>query len=210
MPETLEARVRARGPRPLPEVTRIVGAVSRAVGQLHLRKRGHGGIVPTAITWIPGEGARAARIELAPPRTSVVSLLAWQPPEHFVSCAAASPAADVWSLGLVTYFALTGHVLWRSAAAAAVDPVALVSEMQSPPAASTRAAEQRVRLPRPGGVDAWLARCLAPDPAARFRSATRASHALLAVLRADGAASGVVGVRATLVDRDVSSGAHET
>lgn len=184
MSETLFERVRARGPRPWLETQHLLRGTSRALGQLHLRKRGHGAITPASITCIPGEGARALRVLVAPPRLGTVPDLAWEAPENVAATRRASPASDVWALGLVGYFVLVGRPLWRattaSGTARVIDPVQLVEEMRCPPRATERAAEQNASHLVWPALDAWLARCLALDPAERFASAPKAVAALLA------------------------------
>lgn len=185
MPESLEHRVRERGPRPFGEVGRMVTDVSRAVGQAHLRKRGHGGIVPSAVLCVPGEGARATRFTLAPAREPWVPFLAWSAFEVVARGARPSPASDVFALGLVAFHALAGASLWRSVdeAGRVVDPVALARELGEPPGARERLVELgvRVRVAVPAGFDGWLRRCVARCPAERFPSAPRAARALVAL-----------------------------
>lgn len=183
MSETLADRVRIRGPRSWTEVLRVAQGVSRAVGQAHLRKQGHGAITPANIVCVPGEGARALRVELGAARPSLAAPLAWSALEAFVGRSGPSPAADVAAFGLVVFYALTGHGLWSSVdplRGVVTDPVRLVEEMKSPPLASERAASFP-RLSLPGDFDAWLARCVAPDAAARFATAPRAARALAEV-----------------------------
>ncbi len=177
MTETLQQRVHARGARPWTEVHRVVVGVSRAIGQAHLRKRGHGGICPDAIACIPGEGARALRVVVPSPRSGAGGALAWEALENVLATRPPSPASDVWTLGLLTYYLLSGRPFWRAVDArtcAVNDLVCLVTEMKSPPRASERASEQRATVALWPGFDAWLARCLASDPAARFPSAPKA------------------------------------
>lgn len=182
MSETLAERVRVRGPRPWHEVLRIAQGVSRAVGQAHLRKQGHGAITPSSIVCLSGEGARALRVELVAPRPFLVPSLAFSGVEAIVGRAGPSPVRDVAAIGLVVFFALTGRGLWRSVdplRGRLLDPVTLVDEMRAPPRASQRASDlPRVALPP--AFDDWLAQCVAPDVSERFPTAPRATRALAA------------------------------
>ena len=108
----------------------------------------------------------------------------WMAPEQTDVGAALSPATDVFSFGLLTFWLLTGHGYWRASAKGAHGAAAL-RELLSPTrvAASARAAEFGVAARLPGGFDAWLARCLAMDPTQRFADGAAAGDALLPLLR---------------------------
>lgn len=181
MTETLQERIRARGPRPWGETLRVMRGVSLALGQAHLRKRGHGGISTATVSILPGEGARMLRVVMPPETASIVADLAWEAIENVTGARRPSPASDVWALGLVAYTTLAGRMLWRSVeptSGRVLDPVALVSEMRSPPRACERVREQRTGVSLPAAFDGWLARCLATEPSERFASGPKAIAAL--------------------------------
>ncbi len=181
MTETLQERIRARGPRPWGEALRVMRGVSLAIGQAHLRKRGHGGISAATVSLLPGEGARTLRVIMPPASASNVADLPWEAIENVTGWRRPTPASDVWALGLVAYVLLAGRMLWRSvepSSGRVLDPVALVAEMRSPPRACERAREQRTGIALPASFDGWLARCLATDPSERFPSGPKAVAAL--------------------------------
>jgi len=94
------------------------------------------------------------------------------------------PTADVWALGLLAFFALTGRYYWRSAGAPQLTPMMVLREATDGELvpASRRALELGAadRL-SPGFAD-WFGRCVVRDPAARFPDATSATAALLRLL----------------------------
>jgi eukaryotic-like serine/threonine-protein kinase len=109
-------------------------------------------------------------IALFTPLTRGATDLAWQAPEAADPAAAATPAADVYSLALVCFFALTGGSPFRALRRAPVDPTELWREVREPLGPlSMRAAE--IGAPLAVALDAWFARALALHPAERFESA---------------------------------------
>jgi eukaryotic-like serine/threonine-protein kinase len=171
--ETLDARVRAKGPRPLDEVAKMTMCVARAIGRAHVQKRGHGAISPDAVVLCRRRLGRIRRVELRPAaELRRRATQAWMAPESILRGSAASPAGDVWSLGLVVYFALTGERYFRGG-----DIVSLFREILVNPLvpASARAAEQGGVHHLFEGFDAWFARCVDRDPSRRFASAPQAA-----------------------------------
>ncbi|MCC6648802.1 MAG: serine/threonine protein kinase [Polyangiaceae bacterium] len=114
-----------------------------------------------------------------------------------------TPATDVWALGLIAFWLLTGKSYWR----AAESPEATISNLfgeiltlELAPA-TQRAREHGVEPPWPPAFDPWLARCLARDPSQRFQSAGEAVAAMADAL-------GLVAPRASrLPDPPVPAGA---
>jgi eukaryotic-like serine/threonine-protein kinase len=102
----------------------------------------------------------------------------WMAPEQTAG-GVISPATDVWSLGLIAFFILTGRAFWR--ASSREDPVAILREiLHDPiPIAWARAAELGHGDRIPSGFNEWFAQCVAPAPTDRFINA-RAAYAALA------------------------------
>ncbi|MFO0628675.1 MAG: protein kinase [Polyangiales bacterium] len=110
----------------------------------------------------------------------------WLAPEQTQSGAKLRPATDVWALGLIAFWSLTGRSFWRAANSEEFNLTALLMEVAvNPiPAASTRAAELGVDAALPPGFDAWFARCVTRAPEDRHVDAGAAIPALLALLSA--------------------------
>ena len=81
--------------------------------------------------------------------------------------------ADIYSLGCVGYFLLTGTPVFEESTPVAV---ALAHVQKEPTPLS-----QRSELPVPSSLEAVVMRCLAKNPADRPQSATELAHALTAV-----------------------------
>ncbi len=93
--------------------------------------------------------------------------------------------ADVWALGLVAYYVLTGTHYWRAANTPDAPLTALLVEISADPieAPSTRAASQGRRLPE--GFDEWFLRCVDRDLDRRYPDADAAWRALAGRLSGD-------------------------
>jgi hypothetical protein len=96
---------------------------------------------------------------------------------------ALSPQTDVWALGLIAYFALTGQNYWRSTRSAESSLNTLLTEIVALPldSASQRLTETIPGASLPPTFDTWFQRCVNRDPKARFASAGEAARELAAV-----------------------------
>ncbi len=108
---------------------------------------------------------------------------------------AVSPQTDVWALGLITFFALTGRHYWPAANKPNGSTPALFAEILTLPLPlPSERARQYGSLVLPRAFDAWMLTCIARTPSRRFASAGQAVDALEQALRGLGhrrAASGL-------------------
>jgi hypothetical protein len=97
--------------------------------------------------------------------------------------APATPAIDVWALGLIVYRALTGRYFWRSTRPGAASVTSLLREvlLDPIPRPSARAEEDGVTSLFPADLDPWITRCLEREPERRFRDAGEALAAMRGV-----------------------------
>ena len=175
--ETLDARVARLGPLPLADMVWVfeqlghaIGAAHRA-GVLHLdlklanvllarSKRAGGAIEVKVLDFGIARVVDASRTgaEL----TTAGGTVVWMAPEQSVSGERARPSVDVWPIGLIAYFLLTGLEYWRACRATdtGFNPRALFAEVLFEPLvpASARASEHGGR----GGAAGGLRRVVRP------------------------------------------------
>ncbi len=118
--------------------------------------------------------------------TAALGTPLWMAPEQAGAGGSISPRTDVWPLGLIAFWLLTGRFYWKAARADGTTLQAVLKEVLFDPLvpASVRAAELGHNQKLPPGFDAWFARAVARDPAARFATARDAYAALLVALDA--------------------------
>ena len=190
--EDLAARLRRSGALPIPEAAEILSQIGHALGAAHRIGVVHRDLKPENVflsqSRTDGSPLRVKLLDFgvakviaeARPAGTLVGTPLWMAPEQ-VSGAAVSPATDVWALGLLAFWILTGSVYWSRAD----DPLgALIDQLRRGPSkrATVRAAELGRPEAIPTGFDPWFERCVAPDPSARFPDAGAARDALREVL----------------------------
>jgi tRNA A-37 threonylcarbamoyl transferase component Bud32 len=187
--EDLAQYVARRGPLPLPELPVVLRPVFHALAAAHARGIVHRDIKPeniylasamssthpTIVKVLDFGIAKVAAQALGTATTAMGSPM-WMAPEQTEAYSHVSAATDVWSLGLLTFWLLTGRSYWRSVQAGTSSVAQLMREFLFEPLvpASLRASELGVVAPLPPGFDAWFARCVTRNPAERFSDATAA------------------------------------
>lgn len=112
--------------------------------------------------------------------TSAMGSPLWMAPEQTESGTRLRAATDVWAIGLLAFWMLTGRTYWRAGNQAEVALTPVFTEVLVLPIepASVRAAQLGVAHLVPPAFDAWFLRCLARNHEHRFVDATQAIAAL--------------------------------
>ncbi|HEV8549595.1 MAG TPA: serine/threonine-protein kinase, partial [Polyangiaceae bacterium] len=179
----LERLVAEQGPLSPARTIRVLGQVCGALGELHALGLVHRDIKPANIMLSSraGESEVAKVVDYGLARavgddsdeTSVISgTPLYLAPEAVTHPASVDARADIYALGAVAYFLLTGQHVFQGNSVVEVLGGHLF-EAPVPPS-------ERLAQPLPAALEALVLRCLAKDPAARPASA----EALLAELSA--------------------------
>jgi len=196
--EDLATRVQRAGPIPLDELLRIFGQLCHAVAAAHDAGIVHRDLKPENIFLAQAKRAGVqttvkvldfgiAKL-LAEARTTATAALGsptWMAPEQTARGSVIGPATDVWALGLIAFFLLTGRHFWRCAEDDSSTLASLLREvvLDPMPLASERAREFAGSVP--AGFDSWFLRAVNREPSARFPSVRELLEALEGVLGAD-------------------------
>ncbi len=174
------------------ELTNVLNMIARLLDYAHARQICHHALRPTNV--FVGLGASfsvrvtdfgAGLIRSAVPTSEGYAAAApWLAPEQVQGGVPAGPAADVFSLALLAFFALTGRSYWRSCQGQ-IDMAAWQREIMSPRVApSARARELGVTLN--SAFDTALGTALALDPSQRYRSSGELANAIEALVSSKG------------------------
>lgn len=196
--ETLDAAMRRRTSFTPPETAQIFEQLCHALGAAHDAHIVHRDLKPENIFMARshrvGGGDRDVKIldfgvakivsENSNQTTGALGTPMWLAPEQLQGHV--SPASDVWALGLIAFTMLAGFPYWRGADSPSPSLAEVLQEISMKPLdpPSLRAAQKGRSLP--SGFDAWFARCVVRDPAARFPTAREAFAALVPILATGG------------------------
>ncbi len=188
---SLQVLVTEQGPMGLPEFESILRLLARSLDMAHQSGLVHRALKPQNIfaspldarTWqvrITDFGVGAARA-YSPPPPGWTATPGWLSAEQADPSTPPTPAMDVYALGLVAFFALTGRSPFLACRSDPPDLNMLWAEMTAPlPSASQRARELGVLLSPT--LDTWFSRALAVSPAQRFGSVSEMSQSLFALV----------------------------
>ena len=191
--EDLGALVARRGALAESEVAMIFEQLCHAVGAAHRVGVVHRDLKPeniflaharragpTFMIKVLDFGIAKIVAEASTKQTAAMGSPIWMAPEQ-ADQSPITPATDVWPLGLLAFFLLTGRSYWKSANDENATLPQVLKEILFEPIvpASMRAAEIGAELP--AGFNPWFARCLVRDAASRFSDANEASASLAPV-----------------------------
>ncbi|MEO7036609.1 MAG: serine/threonine-protein kinase, partial [Polyangiaceae bacterium] len=187
---SLADRVRLRGPLTPAEMSTALGVLARALDGAHAAGVVHRDLKPENV-FVSPDNAHWVRISdfgvallrsASPPPPGWGGTIGWVAPDAADPNARSTPAMDIFSLGLVTFFALSGGALHRSARSTPIDPNALWLELSAPlDSASLRARELGASLDPV--FDGWFQRAVAPLAQNRFSSVSEMASAFDAAVR---------------------------
>ena len=167
--ENGSARVRSKGPLGAQLVIEMFDQSCRALQKAHQKREAHADLKPENFFFASarrvGEAFSINLLDYGVARFVDTGEKLWKAPEQAVS-AAPDPRVDVWALGLVGFFMLTGRSFWD--APDATDPTHGAAVI---PPAGHAAQSLHVPLPYPQAFDTWFSKCVHVDPEARFENA---------------------------------------
>jgi eukaryotic-like serine/threonine-protein kinase len=171
------------------EVVALVQGLARSVDLAHLRQVVHGALKPSNVFVGPScnpvivtDFAANLPKGAIPTQEGFVASAPWIAPEQAQGGAEVTGAADVFSAGLLVFFALTGRSFWRSCQYERPDVAAWQQELtaQRMPF-SARAAE--IGVPVTPAIDSVMWKALAAHPHERYRSIGELAGALAEAFR---------------------------
>jgi len=140
----------ARTPLQPPMVARVLQSLAQVMDPAHQAQLCHGALKPTNVFVSPGGegqvrvtdfGASVVR-STSPTHEAYAQSAPWWAPEQLNASAVLGPATDIFAVGLLAFYALTGRSFWVSCQAATPDLKAWQQEVMGPrPLASARARE---------------------------------------------------------------------
>ncbi|HTJ84722.1 MAG TPA: serine/threonine-protein kinase, partial [Polyangiaceae bacterium] len=197
--EELDQRVKKRGPLSRADALEVVRQLAHALAAAHAVGLVHRDLKPNNLFLADARTAGASfslkildfgiakLIEDAQASaTMAIGTPLWMAPEQTEQRGHVSAATDVWAVGLIVFYLLTGRVYWMAAAQPSTSMQTLLREMLVEPIVppSRRAAELGVGHLLPNGFDAWFLRLVERDPQRRENDIRRALQGLEAVLGA--------------------------
>ncbi len=198
--EDLGMRLDRVGVLPMAQVAEIVAQVAKALTRAHATGIIHRDIKPDNLFIVRSEDDEELFVKvldfgiakhLKKTSRSVVTTTgtmvgtpAYMSPEQILSGKDVDERADLWSLGVVAYHALTGDVPFQGTTLGALC-VAIARGFYEPPS--------YVQRTLPTAVDGWMKRALAALPAERFQSPKELSDAFREAVANDPAAAEDVG-----------------
>jgi len=195
--EDLDHLVERRGPVPPADVLEILRQAGHAIGAAHRALVVHRDLKPEniflAVSRRQGAsftvkvldfGIAKVVAEARSSATATIGTPLWMAPEQTIAQSVITPAADIWPLGLIAFFLLTGRVFWKAAHMDSSSPMSILREVAFDPlpTVAERAEELGCAALLPPGFEAWFQRCVVREPTQRFGTVEQAIEALSQVL----------------------------
>ena len=178
--ESLERRVKRTGTLSFGEVAVVVTQAAKALAKAHERGIVHRDIKPANLYLTDDDGTFVKVVDFGVARFAgeaaseltaagnLVGTPAYMSPEQLFHGKTADHRADLWSLAVCAYFALTGQRPFEGATLGELC-VAVKRAQPTPPS--------QLRPDLSPEVDAWFARAFAPEIGSRFASAKELAQA---------------------------------
>lgn len=187
---SLADRVRLRGPLTPADMATAFAVLARALDTAHGIGLVHRDLKPENV-FVSPENAHWVRVSdfgvsllrsASPAPPGWGGTVGWVAPDAADPSARSTPAMDIFAMGLVTFFALSGGHLHRAARVSPIDPGALWQELGAPlDSASVRARELGASLDP--AFDAWFQRAVSPNPQTRFTTVGEMASAFEGIAR---------------------------
>jgi serine/threonine protein kinase len=183
--ENLDSLIERDGRLPMRDARRILTELCVAVTSLHAAGIIHRDLkpgnvfltAPSAAVKVLDFGISKVVGDAPATNSTVLGTPAWMAPEQFNTTEPIGPATDVWAIGLLAFYMLTGGQFWRSAPTEWGD-LSVEICAQPLPQASVRAAELGAAGALPNRFDSWFERCVSRDLRLRFADVKTAYDAL--------------------------------
>lgn len=215
--EDLASAIERSGPMPPSAVLAIFEQLCHAIGAAHGAGVVHRDLKPENVFLAKPRRAREASVDVKvldfgiakvveesasrKKSTQSIGTPLWMAPEQTELRSVVSPRTDVWALGLIAYYMLTGRPFWLAASSDEATMTQLFREvlMGPLPPPSARASEQGAPAP-PAAFDAVFARAVCRDRDRRYADASQFVEAL----------RGALGGQAVVAPGDAASGYEVT
>jgi len=182
------------GPLKIAKVSALFSQLGHALGAAHRQGIVHRDLKPeniflsaSRVAGVPfilkvldfGVAKIVAEIQATGGTTAPIGTPLWMAPEQAEDGRNVSPATDIWALGLIAFYLLTGRPYWLKGNAEKSSVTELLAEILFAPLApaSQRAFHLGCSSQLPSGFDEWFSRCVHRDPTARYRDAHEAFEA---------------------------------